>query len=108
MKINDKKTKFISFEKSKQVRITGITIVEKNGKRRLSVGRNQKRKLFYEAINMKKSKSHSEKDVNRLKGKLSFFLSIEKTNFEDFISENMKKEIIELGFDNFLSLVKNL
>ena len=45
LKINDKKTKFISFEKSKQVRITGTTIVEKNGKRRLSVGRNQKRKL---------------------------------------------------------------
>ena len=43
-----------------------------------------------------------------IKGKLSFYLSIEKEEFDSFLTENMKKEIHELGYDNFIDLVKTL
>lgn len=113
LKINEKKTKIIDFERTKQVRITGVSIVEKNGKRRLSVGRNQKRKMFYEVINIKKQLADNKINVDKekikaLKGKLSFYLSIEKTEFESFLTENMKKEIKELGCSSFIELVKKL
>lgn len=107
--LNKKKTRFIEFNRTKQVRITGITIVEKKGKRRISVGRNNKRKLFYELINLYKNENKcDENKINKIKGKLSFYLSIEKTGFEDFLSENMKKELNNLGFDSMIELVKNL
>lgn len=111
LKLNDKKTKFINFNKTKQVRITGITIVEKKGIRRLSIGRNNKRKLFYEALNFKKqsiSTPYDKKTAQKLKGKMSFYLSIEKTGFEDFITSNMKKEIEEFGYDSFIEFMKDL
>ncbi len=108
LKINGKKTKFINFNKTRQVKITGVSIVEKKGIRRLSVGRNQKRKLFYEAINLKKSKNYDNNKVKKLKGKLSFYLSIEKIGFEDFITNNMKKELEEFGYTNFIDFMKDL
>lgn len=108
MKMNYKKTKFISFYKTKQVRITGITIVEKNGKRRISIGRNNKRKLFYRAINYKKSINKSLVEKNKIKGLLSFYLSIEKENYESFITDNMRKEIFNFGYESFIDFVKNL
>lgn len=106
LKINNKKTKFIDFDKTKQVKITGISIVEKDGNRRLSIGRNNKRKLYYNAINLKKGKNSYPK--KKLKGKMSFYLSIEKTNFEDFLTDNMKKEIRELGYESFIDFMKDL
>ena len=109
-KINNKKTKIVNFENTAQVRITGVSIVNKQGRRRLSIGRNQKRKFFYEVINVKKN-SNIEKNykcIQSLKGKLSFYLSIEKEEFDSFLTENMKKEIHELGYDNFIDLVKTL
>lgn len=109
LKINKSKTKFISFEKTHQVRLTGITIVEKKGLRRISIGRNQKRKFFYEVINKcKNNEKISEFEVKKIKGKLSFYLSIEKNNFEDFITNNMKKEIKNFNYDSFIELVNNL
>lgn len=111
LKINEKKTKIIDFEHSKQARITGVSIVEKNGKRRLSVGRNQKRKFFYDVINIKKQvtkESVDKEKIKALKGKLSFYLSIEKTEFESFLTKNMKKELQELGYNSFIELVKKL
>lgn len=111
LRLNEKKTKFVVFEKSKQVKITGVSIVEKNGKRRLSIGRNNKRKLFYEAINLKKFSSNNSYDklkAQKLKGKLSFYLSIEKVGFEDFITQNMKKELKKFGFNDFISFMKSL
>ncbi len=106
--INEQKTQFIDFNTSKQVRITGVSIVEKDGIRRLSIGRNQKRKLFYQAINLKKSKKYDLNEAKKLKGKMSFYLSIEKTSFEDFISTNMMKEMEELGYNSFIEFMKNL
>ncbi len=111
LRLNEKKTKFVVFEKSQQVRITGVSIVEKNGKRRLSIGRNNKRELFYEAINLKKCSSNNSYDklkAQKLKGKLSFYLSIEKVGFEDFITQNMKKELKKFGFNDFISFMKSL
>lgn len=106
--LNSQKTKFIYFNKSKQVKITGVNIVEKNGKRRLSVGRNNKRKLFYDAINYKKNQCNSILEKKRLKGKLAFYLSIEKINFEDFITKNMRCELEMYGYDNFIDFMKDL
>lgn len=105
LKVNYKKTKFIDFYRTGQVRLTGITIVEKNGKRRLSIGRENKRKLFYDAINYKKNNYNSKGEAQKIKGRLSFYLSIEKTNFEDFISDGMKKELEELGFSSLIDLI---
>lgn len=108
LKINNNKTKFIDFNITKQVRITGISIVEKNGIRRLSIGRNQKRKLFYDAINFKKSNSNNKIELQKLKGKLSFYLSIEKIGYEDFITKNMKRELEEFGYSSFITFVKDM
>lgn len=110
LKLNNKKTKFIDFKKTKQVRITGVSIVEKNGLRKLSIGRNNKRKLFYDAINFKKNlnNKYDKLEAQKLKGKLSFYLSIERYNFENFITSNMKKELIELGYNNFISFMRDL
>lgn len=108
LKMNNKKTKFIDFSKTKQVKITGVSIVEKKGIRRLSVGRNQKRKLFYEAINLKKSKEYNKNKAKQLKGKFSFFISIEKSGFESFITDNMKKELESLGYKSFIEFMKEL
>ena len=109
LKINKKKTKFIVFAKTHQVRLTGITIVEKNSMRRISVGRNQKRKFFYDVINKcKKDTKISEIEVKRIKGKMSFYLSIEKECFEDFITKNMKIEIEKLGYNSLIELINSL
>ena len=110
LKINEKKTKFIVFEKSKQVRLTGVTITERQGKRRISIGRNQKRKYFYDVINLAKEKKskRNKYQVNRLKGLLSFYLSIEKKEFENFISNNMKKELYKHNCKTLCELVKKL
>lgn len=108
LKVNEKKTQFISFNRAKQVRLTGITIVEKNGVRRLSIGRNQKRKFFYYVINSLKNECISNDSVKRIKGLLSYYLSVEKTDFEDFISDNMKKELNNFGYDSIVDLINNL
>lgn len=111
LQLNKKKTRIINFNRSKQVRITGVSIVEKDGKRRLSIGRNQKRKFFYDVINLKKQETINTKEKEKIKslqGKLSFYLSIEKTGFESFLTENMKKELYELGYSSFIELVKKL
>lgn len=110
LKINSKKTKLTDFNKSKQVRITGITIVEKKGQRRLSVGRNHKRELFYRAINYLKNDNINQEDLERkrIKGLMSFYLSIEKTNFDDFLSDNMKKELEKYGCKNMIELINKL
>lgn len=108
LKLNFKKTKFIDFKKTKQVKITGVNIVEKNGQRRLSIGRNNKRILFYQAINYKKMQNNDAKEKKKLKGKMSFYLSIEKTNFEDFITLNMRKELETFGYTNFIDFMRDL
>ena len=110
LKVNNRKTKFIDFKKNKQVRLTGVTIVEKQGKRKISIGRNHKRKFFYDVINIAniKKEKRSSYDVSRLKGLLSFYLSIEKTEFEKFISNNMKKELHKHKCKTLCEMVKKL
>lgn len=108
LKINYKKTKLIDFSKSKQVRITGITIVEKNGQRKLSVGRNNKRKLFYRALNSLRNNSRDEIEIKRIKGIMSFYISIEKANFDNFLSDNMKKELEKYDCKNMIELINRL
>lgn len=105
LKLNAKKTKFVNLNKSNHVRVTGISIAEKNGKRRLSIGRNQKRKFFYEVLNYYDSNDYSEVRTQQIKGKLSFYLSIEKVGFEDFLSEGMKKELLKRDAKSFIELI---
>ena len=77
--------------------------------RRISVGRNQKRKFFYDVINKCKTDTKiSEIEVKRIKGKMSFYLSIEKECFEDFITKNMKIEIEKLGYNSLIELINSL
>ncbi len=108
LKLNVKKTKFIKFNITKQVKVTGVSIVEKNNQRRLSVGRNNKREFFYEVLNIKKSANKDLKKIKQLKGKMSFYLSIEKTGFDDFLSINMRKELTEFGYNSIKELVDSL
>lgn len=110
LRINNKKTKFIVFEKSKQVRLTGTTITERQGKRRISIGRNHKRKFFYDVINIANTKKNKRNDyeIRKLKGLLSFYLSVEKKEFESFISNNMKKEIYKHNCKTLYELVQKL
>ena len=106
--LNENKTKFIDFNKSKQVRLAGVSIVEKKGLRRLSVGRNNKKKLFYMALDLKKNINRSKNDVLYIKGLLSYYLSIEKDGFDNFLSENMKKELKELNYNSIQELINSL
>ena len=39
---------------------------------------------------------------------MSFYLSIEKECFEDFITKNMKIEIEKLGYNSLIELINSL
>lgn len=112
LKLNDKKTRSYDINKVNHIKITGINIVKKvDGKRRLSVGKKLKNKLFWDTIHLYKNKSlieDYEKEALKIKGLNSFVLSIEKQGYENCFSENMRNIISELGFENLNQLIKNL
>ncbi|WP_404349044.1 hypothetical protein LG311_01780 [Sutcliffiella horikoshii] len=114
LKLNEKKTKYVSLDKSNHVRVTGLSIIkDANNYRRISIGRKQINELFYNAIDcFKIYNSHgiisSSYEVKKIKGLESFILSIEKTGYDNRFSNGMKEEIKKLGFANLSELIKSL
>lgn len=107
--LNEKKTKIYTLNKSNHVRITGISVTkdEKNY-RHISVGRKLKNQIFWDAINMYDKDIKDYSQIEHLKGLLSFVLSIEKKNFEDSYSANMKLLVAERGYGSLKELIKDL
>ncbi|USK34717.1 hypothetical protein LIT25_05005 [Bacillus sp. F19] len=109
LKLNSSKTKIISFEKSNHVKITGVNIVRDSfNHRKLSVGRKLKNNLFHKAIKYYEEKNRNKIDIMKIKGHESFILSIEKKDYEEVYSLNMKNKIKELGFESLHELIKSL
>lgn len=105
--LNTKKTRSYNLNTSNHVRITGVNITRSaDGFRRLSVGRKIKNELYWNGI-----KAFESKDpllIKKVKGTLSFILSIEKTGFESLYSEKMIQKIRDLGFDSLKELIDSL
>lgn len=107
LQLNWKKTRFYSLKKSNHVKITGVNIIKlDNGKRKLTVGRQTKDEVFWQAM-----ECFSDRDPEKIahvKGLQSFILSIEKKNYEDSFSEGMKKILHEKGYDSLKDLINSL
>lgn len=99
LQLNWKKTRFYSLKKSNHVKITGVNIIEMdNGKRKLTVGRQTKDEVFWQAM-----ECFSDRDPEKIahvKGLQSFILSIEKKKYENSFSEGMKKMLHEKGYNS--------
>lgn len=105
--LNNQKTRFYNLAVSNHVRITGVNIIRSDeNKRRLTVGRSVKNKMFWDAINSLQEKD--EKTINHIKGMQSFILSVEKKEYEDCFSSGMKEKLKSLGFDSLKSLIDSL
>ena len=105
--LNNQKTRFYNLAVSNHVRITGVNIIRSDeNKRRLTVGRSVKNKMFWDAINSLQEKD--EKTINHIKGMQSFILSVEKKGYEDCFSSGMKEKLKSLGFDSLKSLIDSL
>lgn len=108
LEMNTRKTRIINLNKSNHVRITGINLVRDEANHRtLTVGRKRKDELFYSAIDAFKNSDGQDK-ILRIKGMQSFILSIEGEGYEATYSDNMKKLVMELGFDSLKSLIDSL
>ena len=109
LKLNEKKTKSYTLDKSNHVRITGISITkDKNNYRHISVGKKLKNQVFWDAINIYDQKERDYREVEHLKGLFSFILSIEKMSSEDGYSENMKSLIRRRGYSSLKELIGSL
>ncbi len=112
LKLNEKKTRSYDINKVNHIKITGINIIKRiDGKRRLSVGKKLKNKIFWDAIHLYKEKNKNnnyKNEILRIKGLNSFVLSIEKQGYEECFSENMKNIITNLGFENLNQLINEL
>lgn len=108
--VNEKKTKVIDFRKSNHVKIAGVNIaILKGDKRRLTVGRDTVRRLYFKAISAHNSiDSMSDFEIQQIKGMHSFLLSIEKTGYSHRLANGMKFHIQSLGFDSLESLINSL
>lgn len=109
LKLNLKKEQIVNLNKCNHVRITGVSISTHNGTRKLSVGRNQKRKLYFRAIKCYETKDSIE--IKKIKGLQSFYLSIEKNveKYESFMSPGMRKYIKEqYGKKSIKNLIDDL
>jgi retron-type reverse transcriptase len=108
--LNEKKTKVIDLKKSNHVKIAGVNIAILQGdKRRLTVGRDTVRQLYFKAISAYKSIDvMSDFDIQQIKGMHSFILSIEKTGYSQRLANGMKSHIQSLGFDSLESLISSL
>ena len=107
LQLNWKKTRFYSLKKSNHVKITGVNIIKlDNGKRKLTVGRQTKVEVFWQAM-----ECFSDRDPEKIahvKGLQSFILSIEKKNYENSFSEGMKKMLHEKGYNSLEELINSL
>lgn len=110
--LNEEKTKLINLYNTNHVRITGISVTKsKSNERNLSTGRNRIRKLYIDTFKIYKKEQNqnlSDADIlkiKQIKGMHSFILSVQKNEYDSVFSENMKKQITDLGFDNLSSLI---
>ena len=106
LKINKNKTQIINLNVSNHVRITGVSITKReDGKRHISVGRKTKNEIFWKAIEMFDSERIDFREVERLKGMLSFVLSIEKQGIENIYSSKMIGLLNDRGANNVKELL---
>jgi len=82
--------------------------MDTTGRRRVTVGRAIKNKLYWDAIHYLESNKQDVELVQRIKGMQSFVFSIEKCGYEDCFSKNMKEKVNMLGFDSLKSLIDSL
>ncbi|MCM3667916.1 reverse transcriptase domain-containing protein [Mesobacillus maritimus] len=117
LRLNINKKSVLNLSVSNHVRITGISvIIDKSGKRRLSVGKKRINRLYDDAMELYVKKLtnnyvYTEEDlynIDRVKGMESFILSIHKTGYNHFYSGRMQEKIIELGFNTLHELIKSL
>ena len=107
LQLNMKKTRAYNLYISNHVRITGINIVMlENGRRRLTVGRSLKNKLFWDAMNCREYKDTDK--ILQVKGLQSFILSIEKEGYEKCYSDGMLKMIHSTGFSTLKDFIDSL
>lgn len=109
LQINENKTQVINLYVSNHVRITGVSVTkQENNYRHISVGRKTKNEIFWKAIEIYDAERIDYKELSRLKGLLSFVLSIEKKGIESVYSENMIHMLKERGADSVKGLLKNI
>lgn len=112
LKINDKKTKVYFIKSCNRVRITGINIIKYEcGIRKLSVGRKRKNKLFWDTVKYCEDLDNGNRNISELKkikGMLSFILSVEGKYFENIYSQNMKIKLLDRGFNSLKELIDSL
>lgn len=109
LKINKKKSRSYSLYETNHVKITGVNITKKqNNYRRLTVGNAAKNKLFWDAINCYKSEKKEHREVYRIKGMLSFILSVEKSGYDLCYSNKMIELLNNLGFSTLKELIDHL
>ena len=107
LQLNDDKTRSYSLHISNHVKVTGVNITkEATGYRHMTIGRKTKNDLFWEAV--KDYGKHSEKQIQHIKGMLSFILSVEKTGYESCYSAAMLGKVHELGFASLTDLINSL
>lgn len=110
LKLNNYKTRKVSFETSNHVRITGISICRREDNFRfLSAGRKRKNELYQMAIKCFENAANiSSYEKQRVKGLESFVLSVEGKSYESTYSEGMLVKLKQLGFDSLHDLVRAL
>lgn len=110
LRLNKKKTKVVDLNKSNHVKVAGVNITMlKGNKRRLTVGRDAVRQLYFKAISAHNSiDSMSDFDIQQIKGMHSFILSIEKTGYSHRLAKGMRLHIQSLGFESLESLIVSL
>lgn len=109
LQLNNHKSRSYNMHTANHVRITGVIITkDPTGRRRLSVGRNTKNKLYWDAIHYFGSNQQDAESVQKIKGMQSFVLSIEKCGYENCFSKNMMDKVHLLGFDTLKQLIDSL
>lgn len=109
LQINENKTQVINLYVSNHVRITGVSVIKKeNNYRHISVGRKTKNEIFWRAIKIYDAEQIDYRELNHLKGLLSFVLSIEKKGIESVYSEKMMRMLKDRGVDSIKGLLKKI
>ena len=106
LKRNKEKTQVVNINISNHVRITGVSVVKKeDGIRCISVGRKTKNELFWKAIELYDAEKKDYPEIIRLKGMLSFVMSVEKRGIENTYSANMMDMLNQRGAKSVKELI---
>lgn len=109
LKLNTKKTRSYNFAVTNHIKITGVNIVKDSlNFRKLTIGKKVKNNLFWDAVKCYNRADTTSEEIQKIKGMQSFVLSIEKRGYEEGFSENMMKQVYDLGFDSLKDLIDNL